>query len=131
LHIYKEVGYRQGISILFSYLSLLFYHLGDPKSAQDYGLRAHLLAQDLNDSLTQGFALTNSGHALTAIGRWVEAADHYRRAYEIRQKAQQYNLAMESLTGLAEVYLLQDELDSAQPYLAQILDYLKKNSLDA
>ncbi len=130
LHIYKEVGYRQGISILFSYLSLLFYHLGDPKSAQDYGLRAHLLAQDLNDSLTQGFALTNSGHALTAIGRWVEAADHYRRAYEIRQKAQQYNLAMESLTGLAEVYLLQDELDSAQPYLAQILDYLKKNSLD-
>jgi len=130
LGIYQEVGYRQGISTLLSYMSLLFYHLGQPENAQECGLRSYLLAQDLKDSLTQGFALTNIGHALTSTGHWIEAADSYRRAYEIRQDAQQYNLALELLTGLVEVYLLQNELDSAQSHTAQILDQIKRSSLD-
>jgi predicted ATPase len=130
LSIYLEVGYRQGVSTVLSYLSLLFHHLGDHENALDYSRQALYLAQELNDSLSQGFALNNMGHALAGAGQFEEAAEAYARARDIRLEAGQRNVAVESIAGLACVRLAQGQVDAALAHAEEILDYLEDNTLD-
>jgi tetratricopeptide (TPR) repeat protein len=130
LAIYREIDYRSGVSTLLSYLSLLFHHQGDQHKAHDFGWQAYSLARDLEDSLNQGFSLNNIGHALKAIKQWDAAVEAYQRAMEIRREAGQLNLAMESLSGLAEVCIAQDDENCAWLYVEQILGHLDSSTLD-
>ncbi|MBN2002787.1 MAG: tetratricopeptide repeat protein [Anaerolineae bacterium] len=130
LAIYRAIGYRQGISTLLSYMSLLFHHQGQQPSALEYGLRAQLLAQDLGDPLSLGFALTNMGHAMVAIGQLEEAAEIYDRAVVLRREAGQLNFAIESLAGLAHVSELMEEHLAARIYAEEILAHLQTTTLD-
>ena len=130
LTLYREVSFRQGESTLLSYLSLLFHHLGDQRAAKAYGLRALALAEELEDSLSQGFALTNIGHALLGLGQPDGATEAYQRAVEIRREAGHPNLAIESLAGLADVCMAQESPAGAWLYVEQILGHLKTYTLD-
>ena len=129
LGIYREVAYRQGISTLLSYLSLLYHHQEEHAQALRHGQQALDLAQDLRDSLAQGFALTNMGHAHMALGHLAKAANVYQQAYAVRFEAGQRHVALESLAGLADVQFAQDDMDEAQANVQVILEHLALNTL--
>jgi len=130
LAMYREVGYRQGISTLFAYLSLLYHHRGQQPQALGFGQKALTLAQELNDSLAQGFALTNMGHAQAAMAQWDAAARAYQQAYNVRYEAGQSRVALESLAGLANVQLAQQHMDDARANVEVILEHLALHTLD-
>ncbi len=130
LAVYRAIGYRQGISMILSYMSLLFHHQEQQQLALEYGLRAQLLAQDLGDPLSLGFALTNMGHAMVAIGQFDEAVEVYERAVVVRREAGQLNFAIESLAGLANVTELMDDQLSSRVYAEEVLAHLQTTTLD-
>lgn len=59
-----EGGEREALS----HLALLYRHLGDDEAAWDYGQQALVIAANSSDCLTQGYALTQLGHARAGLG---------------------------------------------------------------
>jgi hypothetical protein len=87
------------------------------------------LAQNLGAQREQGYALTNLGHALTGLGRLVEAAEAYQQAILMRRALGVPSRVMEPLAGLARVALAQGDTSSALNYGEEILAYLETGSL--
>jgi hypothetical protein len=73
--------------------------------------------------------LTYLAHALVELGCLAEATDAYREAWDIRRELGKHSLAMESLSGLPRISLIQGDQAQAQAYVEEILSYLENNSL--
>jgi len=119
-----EIDDRNGESQALTNLGLLLHNLGDDEAAREYSQRAFSITQETGDRRWQGYALTNLGHALAGLERLAEAADVYRQALDIRRELGEQNLAIESLAGLARLFLIQEDLDQAQAAVEEILHYL-------
>jgi len=128
--IYRDIGERGRESEELCNLALLLHHMGDDKTAQAYSQEALKIAQEIGSRRWQGFALTNLGHALTGQGYFAEAADAYRQAQDIRNEWGEEHLAIESLAGLARVFMAQEDLGQAHSTIVEILSFLETDSLD-
>jgi len=128
-HIFREIGDRSGEGIALVNLGLLYHHLSQDKTALECSRLALTTRQEIGDLPGQAYALTVLGHALAGLGQLAEAANAYQDALEIRRTLGQYNLAMESLAGLARVSLAQRELAQAQAQVEQILAHLQTGDL--
>ncbi|HDQ70772.1 MAG TPA: tetratricopeptide repeat protein [Chloroflexi bacterium] len=130
IQIKQEIGDRRGESLIASFQSLLSCDMGHFTDALNLGRRALAIAEELGASQAQAYALTFVGRAQVELGRLEEAIDAYRQALTIRRETNQHSLAMEIVSGLARVSLLQSDLVQAQAHVDEILNYLEDGSLD-
>lgn len=93
--------------------------------------RARVLAQQALDAAgetghfrTRRLALRLLGHALFALGEYIDAGVAYWDARELEQRIENPSLEVDTLAGLARVALAQEQTDRAAEHVASILDTL-------
>ncbi len=121
LQIARQIGYRKGEALLLAALALLYNQTGDDVVAYDYSQQALTLTQALQHPASQGYALTNLGHALMGLGRLNEAATVFQQAVQVRQETGEDHLLMDSLAGLVHALWQQKSGRKALQYVNEIL----------
>jgi tetratricopeptide (TPR) repeat protein len=109
---------------------LLAVQQDDYETAGEFAQQALGLTEGLGARSAKGYALTCLGHALFGLGRLAEAAEAYQQAVALRHELKEHHLAMESLAGLAHVFLVQGDLPYARAQVEEILEALEAGSLD-
>jgi class 3 adenylate cyclase len=146
LKICRDIGDRQGETIALANLGLVAHNTGDNEEAYEYSQWMLQIAQESKHISHQAYAMNNMGHALVGLAKRFrqqpelakgEADNHlnkaarlYKSAVAFRQEIGEHYLVMESLAGLARVYLVQDDIHKAKKKVETILCYLKSNSLE-
>lgn len=146
LQICREIGDRRGECVALANLGLIAHNLGDDETALEYCQRMVRITKEIGHRSYQAYAFHNLGHSLAAQGssltrrpdpekgdaieRLDEAAHAYRQAIALRRELGEQFLAMESLAGLARVFLAKGDLSQAQSQVEEILRYIEKKSLD-
>ncbi|HMQ51597.1 MAG TPA: tetratricopeptide repeat protein [Anaerolineae bacterium] len=126
---FREIGDQRGEIGTLSALGLLLHHLGENKSAEEICSRAIHLSEEIGNRFYRAFTLTYLGHILVAQGRGTKAAEVYQQALDERYGLGQVRLATEPLAGLANLYLLQDDLPRALTFVESILHHLRTRQL--
>ena len=112
------------------YASLHAHHLGDNELALTFAQEALGISEEIGDRHIQGYAWTHLGHAQLSLEHSEDAHDAYRNAVALRRELGEKHLAIESLSGIVRVYLVQNHLAKATLHLEEMLRFLEKNSLE-
>jgi class 3 adenylate cyclase/tetratricopeptide (TPR) repeat protein len=123
LHLSREMGYRRGESDSLDNLARLSQAQGDGAGAVEYSRQAAQIARELGDDTPLANALTSLGHALASLGCLAEAKAAHQEALQLRRQMEFSHLAMDSLAGLARVYLAENDLGQAIDCVDEILAY--------
>lgn len=110
-----------------AYLALAFHHLAQKDFAMGYGLESLEVSQSLGNRGLQALALTVSGHAYLSAVRLSQAESAYRGSMAIRRELGQDHLVIESLAGLARVYLAQNNISRAMSQVENLYQFLIEN----
>jgi class 3 adenylate cyclase/tetratricopeptide (TPR) repeat protein len=113
---------RQTESLALADLALVAHQLGDDALALEHGTRAHELAPS---TYTRIRSLIVLGHALTGLGRLVEAAARYDEARGLGEEAGLRSKIDEARAGLARVALGCGDLGGALAHVETILAHLE------
>jgi len=127
----REAGVPEsGLSLTLCNLGLVMLHLNLNEQAGEYAQQALDLAREASLRREEALALNCLGHALAARGQPARAEEAYRRGLALHRDLQQYNLAMESLAGLARCALAQGDTAQALSWAEMILTHLQQGSLE-
>ena len=121
-------NFKQGLVETLSKLSLFYNQLNAYETARDYSKEALLLAREIGHQVSQAKALTLLGQALTGLGLLEEAIAYYWQALTLYRELILYNQVALVLAGLAQTYLLQDNLAQAQTEVDEILEHLESTT---
>jgi tetratricopeptide (TPR) repeat protein len=130
LCIFREIGARQLEAEGLDKLGRLAHQFGDHEAARDYCQQSLLIAQEVNSRSIQGNVLTSLGHAWAGLERWTEATTTYQQALALRRELRQSQTAVDTLAGLARVFLAQGDLAQAQSSVDEILKHLEVESIE-
>jgi len=130
LEIYREIGNRTGQGWGLAYSSMHAHRLGNHKLSLSLGHEALQIAEEIGDRHIQGYAWTHLGHTHFELEQYNDADEAYQKAVTLRREMGEMHLAMESLSGVLRVYLNQNNLKKAVPYLEEILSFLKDSNLE-
>ncbi len=130
LHIRREIQDRNGESRTLGALGRVLFYQGRAPEALRYEQEALQIAQSLRENSLQAYALTNQGHALLAMDQAEAAHAAYQTALTLRQTGEEMYGTIDPLAGLARVALTQGDLDRAQKYVDEILEFLAGHTLE-
>jgi DNA-binding SARP family transcriptional activator/predicted ATPase/Tfp pilus assembly protein PilF len=131
LKVTREAGLPESaLSITLSNLGLTMWHLNQNALACEYGEQALALAREAGLRREEALALNCLGHAWASRQQLDSAEEAYRRALALHRDLQQYNLAMESLAGLARCALAHDDRARALSWTEMILTHLVQGNLE-
>jgi tetratricopeptide (TPR) repeat protein len=129
LAISQEIGDQRGVGLVFAGLALVYHQRGQQEMAQQYSQQAIAIAREVGSPFILGYALTYFGHALVALAQLNEAITAYQEAYTLRREAEQGDMSMDPLAGLARVAMLQGDKAGALAYAETIYAYLADHEL--
>lgn len=99
---------------------------GDYAAAYNYGEQALRIAQTSNLPPYEGLALTVMGWGMLGQGKTAESLTIFHQAATLRRTVGEKGLLMESLAGLAEVYLQQGDIEQAGLYVEEIIELMNQ-----
>ena len=108
--------------------SLLNHVCGDHARALALGQQALTPSMDL--PALQATIMTNIGHALAGLHQFNEARQRFQRALAIYQNLGQSHRAVDTLAGLAQVCVVQEDLGQAAEHVEEILKEWEKGTPD-
>lgn len=127
LQIAREVGNRfQQIYTLIN-LSSLAGLQKDSSTALQYALDAAELARDTSEPSGEAWAMLYMGHAWSQQGEYEPAREAYQKSIDIRRRLDQSSLSMEPLSGLVEIAMAANDLESAAGNAETVLRFLQTN----
>jgi DNA-binding SARP family transcriptional activator/predicted ATPase len=124
----REIGDCEGESQALSNLALLAHLRGNDARALELASQALRMARECGDRPIEAEALTRIGYALAALNRFDDALDHYTAALALRREMGLSHLAMETLAGLARLFLAQGDVGQALAPVEEILEFLQANT---
>ena len=124
LTVARELGNRYLEAYGMINLGAMLITQGIYSDALEYAEQALNLARKFGDRSAEAWALTYLGYANLGLGNFRNAADRFQMALDIRHSLGQEILAMEPLTGLAQVELSQNDPAAAFRYIEHILSHL-------
>jgi DNA-binding SARP family transcriptional activator/tetratricopeptide (TPR) repeat protein len=130
LQVSREIGDLALEHAVLCNMSLLFHDCGEYTAAHERSQEALRIAEESGSPDQMAAAMDSLGHALAGLEYSSEAADAYKEAIDLQREAEQHNMAMVPLAGLARVYHAQGRLSQAQAAVEQILQHLNTGNLD-
>lgn len=130
LEIREEIGSRVGQVDSFNKLGIVYHFLGQHRTSQRYCDHALETLKTVTYKEGECYSLTYLGHAQTELGLLQEAIASYEKALAMRKEMKQSAAIMDILAGLARVALLQEDLETALNYVAEISNFLAANTVD-
>ncbi len=124
LKLVQQTGDQYNEGFILADQAFLFYLMGDYHTAKKMCDEAEQHALKTEMPSLQAIALTFQGGILLALNEPTLASESYQQALTIRQDLGEQHRAIETLAGLGQVYLIQNELDQALIYVEQLLEYL-------
>ncbi|HNT74708.1 MAG TPA: tetratricopeptide repeat protein [Anaerolineae bacterium] len=121
LALYQRLHDRIGEGMTLAAWAALAHMQGDDGTALAHAQPALSIADEIGDRSQQGYVLTVLGRAFVGLGQWQQAKKVYGEAMTLRHKLGEHHLALESLAGLVEVAVLQDDLTQARRWVNEIL----------
>lgn len=128
LAIAQEIGDRRIAGLAYAYLSLVAGQRGQYELALRHSQQAAKIARDIPYVLS--VALVHVGYAQEWLGRFDLAQAAYAEAHQLRREAQQYDMAMEPVAGLARTALAQGDLQTAVSLAEEIEAYLGQHQIN-
>ena len=104
LIIRRDSGDRRGEAQTAISLADAYHKLQGPQAALEYSLRSLELLRELDNASLLGTGLNNQGEFCLELGRLDEAAEYFREAYDIWEKAGAYGKG-HALHNLGRVHL--------------------------
>jgi tetratricopeptide (TPR) repeat protein len=130
LDIYQEIDNQQGEGWVMQILASLLNKLGDYEKAIEYSREALKITQASGARSMEGGVWTVLACGLANQGKLEEAAEAYQKGLEIRRDLGEQNMVMESLSGLAQVAMKQDESLRAKHLVEEILQYIEDTPIE-
>ena len=130
LTIFRTINAARNESQALTMLSQVRRLQGDGQTAVSLAEQALDMSRSNSNRQIEGLANTHLGDAYAAMGAWPAAITAYEQAVELRKQLGEGHLLMDSLAGLAGVYLAQGNVEAAQTAVLPILDFLETRSLD-
>jgi len=127
LEICQAAGDRWGEIWRMTYLGLLALQTGDAAQALDLTTRALLLSEQVDARRERAMTLTHRAHALSALGRQVEALHDYELSRSLRNDLGETHLSLEPLAGMARVQLTLGNLAAARQSAAELAEAIQQN----
>jgi DNA-binding SARP family transcriptional activator len=112
LIIRRDSGDRRGEAQTAISLADAYHKLQGPQAALEYSLRSLELLRELDNASLLGTGLNNHGEYCLEVGRLDEAAEYFREAYDIWEKAGAYGKG-HALHNLGRVHLESGRPDGA------------------
>jgi tetratricopeptide (TPR) repeat protein len=125
LGLLKEIGNQVGEANAMNKFGYVYYSMGDHRTTKRYCELALSIHQEVDNQEGMSYSLTYLGHALAGLGQPEAATDAYEQALCLRQEMKQPHLAVEILTGLADVALMQNKLDLTSSYVKELLAWFE------
>ena len=106
LQLYSELGVKNLLVAQHSACGTLYLGLGAPKKALEHFRTAARLGREIGYTRDEGYALMSVGAALEQLGDHSGAAEAYRRASELLDKAYRESGMLGELSGKADALAL-------------------------
>lgn len=124
--IFGEINDREGQSASLDTLGLVYFFEGELETAVTTLQTAIDLDEQTDNRRNMAYSKTHLGYALTAVHRFDEALATFQDAQSIRQKLQAIGAEMDTLGGLAQLALAQNDLSGALSHVQRILLYVEE-----
>jgi predicted ATPase/DNA-binding SARP family transcriptional activator/Tfp pilus assembly protein PilF len=129
LHMQREIGARNDEALSLGNLGLVHHYLGQNATARALCRDALQIGKETGEKRTVGALWMKMGHALEGLGQHSRAKAAYQESVDLRRKQGWHDVAMEPLAGLAQVALVQGDLELAQECAEEIWDHLQTGTL--
>lgn len=123
LAIFQEIGDKSNEGIISSNIGNRYLELSEDQTALEYYRRASDISSQIGDQSSKSSHLENIGHALVNLGRIIEAQKSFQEAINIADDISYLLTQNMARCGLAEAYLLQNNLVNARATIEAALQY--------
>ena len=110
-------------AIFLGGLGLIYAHLGDASKAIEFDEQAIRILHDIGDTGNEGNTLVNNGLAYLLSGDYRKSIYYLQQAIEIVDQVSLSVAQLEARWGLAQAYLLQNDLLNAHIAIEAALQY--------
>ncbi len=124
LAIGHETGLRINMASALINLAWNAQAIAEYQPAIDYAEEGIAILQSIHQNEMMAEGLIWLGHGRAGLGQIEGALVAYKESLELRRQLEQAYLAMGVLAGMARAALAQNDLDSAQEQVAEIVSYL-------
>ena len=112
----KEIDDKNGTANTLSNIGAIYMILRDLDEASFYTDQAIKIFTDLEKSDEVARLQINKGKILKSFGKYSEAKDNLLQSYNQLKDSKDYPILVQLFSGLGELYLKENKLDSAQTY---------------
>ncbi|MFZ5879283.1 MAG: tetratricopeptide repeat protein [Chloroflexota bacterium] len=123
LLIVREIGDRGGEGAALGNLGNAYADLGDARKAIEFHEQALVIAREIGDRLGEGANTLNAGIAFLALEEFQKAMDKLSQSVQIGSEISSPQMQLESYWGIAQAYLLQNDLVNARATIEAALQY--------
>lgn len=123
LTINRELGNPNTIVNSITNLSHVTFKMGRFEESEKFAGELLLLAEKINNRWTMLYAHNNVGLALAALGRYEEARHHLLKGLEIARDMRAVPIALETLTGMAQLFIQEGDKAFALELCSHILNH--------
>ncbi len=123
LAICREIGYRWGIASALKSLGDVAGRLGEYGEARRFLLQSLTLLEETGDRRSLAYALNSLGTVEQALGQQQEAKNYFRQAMQAAMEVEEPALALDVLTGIAQLCGAAGEVERALELVAFILQH--------
>ncbi len=108
LAIRRQINDRSGIASCLNNLGVVKRDQGNAQAAEKFFLESLAIKRDIGDEPGIANTLNNLGNAASDTGQWESAWDYYREALKILSRIKAVPILLDSILGVARLYLARD-----------------------
>jgi tetratricopeptide (TPR) repeat protein len=124
----REIGNRYFETYTLINLSAAAVNQNEAQAALGYAQQAADLARQISERAGEAWAAMYMGYAFLALNEVENAQVCFNRSIEIRRELDQPSLLMEPTAGLAETFLLANDLEAASREVEKIVSFIEGGS---
>jgi predicted ATPase/class 3 adenylate cyclase len=126
----RESGDARSQANSLDTLGLVAHYSGRAAEAISLYDEAHDILRSIDNRREMGFVLTHRGYARLEVGDIAEAYEDLQSALDLRRELGNEALMVDTLAGLAALYLARDELEAARTQTGVILAHIEDHGTE-
>ncbi len=130
LHLSQALSNKISEALSANNLGSVLCDKGQYEEAIVYADEAFAINSSIGNRVGQGYNLTIRAKSQQELNQLEEAVTDHQKAIAIRREIGQEAGTIDNLSELANIALVQNDLDSAQSYVADILEWIGNKGLD-
>ena len=128
LRLYREIGDRAGIALVLHNLGDVATREGQWVAAKTYLQRSLTIRREIQDQRGLAYTLAAFGKVECVLCNWQSAWTHFIEGWKLTLQLNVIPVALEILTGLAELYLVHEQYQPAADILQVVRQHPQRDA---